>query len=105
MQVSRRLLCAAACVLWLTLLIFFGRSAFALILVLSVFLGLVAFIDISMLGVLFRMSVNQRSEPIGWLSVAALIPRDGHVANEDNDVLGVILEVTDLRLKEAEISN
>ena len=67
-------------------------------------LGLVAMVDISLVGVFFRMSFNQRSVPIGWLSVAALMPRDGHVIGEDNDVIGVILDVTDLRLKETEVS-
>lgn len=104
MVVTRRLLCATSCVAWLIVLLFLGRSFFALTLIMSILLGVIAVFDITMLGVVVRMSINQRSQPIQWLSVAALMPRDGHVVNEDNDVLGVILEVTDLRLKEAEIA-
>lgn len=40
-----------------------------------------------------------------WLGVAAMMPRDGQVVGEDIDAMDVILDVTDLRLKEAEISS
>lgn len=51
------------------------------------------------------MSANNQPEPVAWLSVAALIPRDGHAVGEVIDVIGVILDVTDLRLKDAQISS
>lgn len=104
MLITRRLICALAFVLWLCTLLFIGKSNFALTLTLSMVLGLIAMADVSVVGVFMRMSVNKRSEPIAWLTVAALMPRDGHVVGEDNDVSGVILEVTDLRLKQAEIA-
>ena len=62
-------------------------------------------VDISILGVFQSMSANESSVPIAWLGVAAMMPRDGRVVGEDIYVMGVILDVTDLRLKEAEISS
>jgi hypothetical protein len=104
MQTTRRTIAAFAFVLWIALLLFIGSKNTVLLTTASIFLGFFICFDVSLLGVFFRMGINQRPESIHWSTVSAIMPRDGHTIDEQADVIGVILDVRDLRLKRAEIS-
>jgi hypothetical protein len=104
MPITRKFCAAVALLLWMLSLLFIGSQNMIFVTFASIFLGFVVSFDIGQLGVFYRLAMNKRSKPIIWNTVSALMPRDGHEVDEDSDVVGVILDVVDLRLKKVEIS-